>query len=100
VAGIGLAISLALASGGLWAWWATNEYRGLNSCPFGLPGHGHPLLVALALTGASAVIMFLPRWGATTRRRSITLGVTAALLGGVVIYVAAFFVAGGLRCFD
>ncbi|MGZ4316089.1 MAG: hypothetical protein ACXVRS_09675 [Gaiellaceae bacterium] len=52
-----LAVAPSAAAGALWLWWADNEYRGLDSCPFGVSGHGHPWLVALALMlGAGAVV--------------------------------------------
>jgi hypothetical protein len=94
-----LAVVLAAASGGLWLLWAEDEYRGLDSCPYDIPGHGHPALIAVGLIGVVALIAFLPRWG-TEGRRSVVASAATGLLAGAAIFVNAIFVGAGLRCMD
>lgn len=100
LAAITLMVLLVAVSGGLWAWWAENEYRGLSSCPYGVPGYGHPVRVALGLISASAVIMLLPSWVNGSRWWWAWFAGLTALLAAVVIFVLATFVGASLRCMD
>ena len=81
--------------------WATNHLEHFrDSCPWGMPGEGHPVLVG-SLTGAAAMLGIL-----VTRFRShrpgvlVSLCVTAACVTGGVEFVSWVFIGASHYCFD
>jgi hypothetical protein len=95
-----LAMALALSGAGIWLVWARHEYRGLDSCPWDMPGHGHPVLIGLALSVLLGVAMVLIRWKHDPRGWVAILGLSTTVIAGLVILVVAFFFGAGLRCTD
>ncbi len=94
-----VAILLAAGSAIVWLVWAQNEYHGLTSCPYD-QNKGHPALIGLALSLASAVAMAGMRWRRDSRGWAAALGLSAGVLAAITILVVAFLFGAGLRCED
>jgi hypothetical protein len=91
---------LAAGAATVWLAWADNQYRGLNSCPWTAQNRGHPVLVGLALSLGSAVIITGVRWRRDSRGWAATVALSTSVLAGVAILVVAFLFGAGLRCTD
>jgi hypothetical protein len=100
--GLLLGTFLAFASAWLWVLWAQNEYSPLDGCPWGGPGptKGQPVLIALAVCLASALIMTATRWKRDWRPLAAAFGVLVGASGALLILVGAFFVGASLHCTD
>ena len=95
-----LAIVLAASSAAAWLVWAESEYRGLTSCPWGTRNSGHPVLIGLALSVASAAVVTFARWRQDSQGWAAAAGLSTGVLAALVILVVAFFFGAGLRCTD
>lgn len=95
-----LVVLLPVSAGVTWLFWASYEYRGFDSCPYG-SGKGHPSLMGIGLTLLCMGIMSVaPNWAKTSRTAVIALTIITAVLAGAVILVVAFLFGAGLRCED
>jgi NADH:ubiquinone oxidoreductase subunit 2 (subunit N) len=95
-----LATLLAAGAAVVWLAWAGHEYRGLTYCPFDAQNRGHPVLVGLALSLVSAVLMISTRWKLDSRGWAAAFGLSAGVLAAVGILVVAFVFGAGLHCTD
>jgi hypothetical protein len=91
---------LSFGSSVIWLAWAGHQYRGLTGCPWDLPQHGHPFLVALALVTGSTLVAPGVQWRRLPRVETVAVGLITGLLVAVVLLVVAFMFGAGLRCND
>ena len=100
--GLLLGTFLAFAAAWLWVLWAHNEYSPLDGCPWGGPGptKGQPVLIALALCAASAVVMTATRWKRDWRPLAVGIGAIVGASAALLILIGALFVAASLHCTD
>ncbi len=93
-------VVLAFGGAGMWLLWAENEYRGLDSCPYGVPNHGHPVLVGIALSVAPGIVLILIRRNRDPWGWLVTFAGATTLIAAAVISIVAFLLGAGLRCQD
>jgi hypothetical protein len=75
---------LPILAAGLWLLWAQHEYRGLDYCPWD-GGQGQPVLVAVALVLASAIISLSPKRVRSRRGLTVAVPLATAMLAGAAV---------------